>query len=71
MSRPATCNTCVRPVNAPWRVWNPRGQVIQGCVDACHGGHLVTSESRRWHERPEAKKIRAALKRMLEKGGHV
>jgi hypothetical protein len=58
------CPICTRPVDNPFRVYDGKGKVVEGCVDECHTGHLVTpSESAHWHNRPEAKKIRAALKR--------
>jgi hypothetical protein len=58
------CNTCGRDASAPYRVYDARGKCTAGCVDDFHTGHLVTpSESSRWHNRPDAKKIRAALKR--------
>lgn len=61
-----TCNTCVQPVWKPFRVYDERGKVVLGCVDASHDGQLVTpSESARWHARPEAKRIRAAERRRL------
>jgi hypothetical protein len=56
-----TCPTCTRPASAPYRVYDDRGRVINGCVDAHHDGALVTpSESARWHARPEARIIRRA-----------
>lgn len=60
----ATCNICGRSADNPTRVYDARGKVIQGCVDAFHTGHLVTpSESAHWHNRPAAKKIRAEIKK--------
>lgn len=59
-----TCNTCGRAAGSPYRIFDARGKVIAGCVDDFHTGHLVTpSESSFWHNRPEAKKIRAILKK--------
>lgn len=59
-----TCTTCGKPVDRPYRRYDSRGTCVEGCVDSCHTGHLVTaSESSCWHNRPEAKKIRAALER--------
>lgn len=56
------CNTCCRPASSPFRVWDAHGKVVMGCVDACHTDKLATpSESARWHNRPEAKKLRANL----------
>lgn len=57
-----TCPICGKAPSAPVRVFDG-GKVVQGCVDHFHTGHLVTpSESSFWHNRPEAKKIRAAIK---------
>jgi hypothetical protein len=58
------CPICGKSAGAPARRYSLDGrQVIEGCVDHFHTGHLVTpSESARWHYRPAAKHIRAALK---------
>ena len=65
-SAPVVCNTCGRRDDAPYRVYDDRGNVVQGCVDECHTGRLVTpSASAAWHGRTEAKKIRRALRIML------
>jgi len=57
-----TCPICTRSVDSPYRVYDERGRVIQGCVDACHTDHLVSvSESARWHHRKEATVIRKTL----------
>jgi len=59
----ATCPICGRAAGAPYRVYSAEGKVIHGCVDHFHTGHLVTpSASTSWHARPEARKIRAAMK---------
>lgn len=56
-----TCTTCGKAAANPYRVYSAQGQVIQGCVDAAHDGHLVTpSESALWHNRTEAKAVRRA-----------
>lgn len=61
------CNTCGRPDHSPFRVFDDRGKIVLGCIDAAHDGRLVTpSESARWHSRPEAKKHRAFVKRVLK-----
>lgn len=66
-----TCNTCGRAAGSPFRVYDEHGKVINGCVDEFHTGHLVTpSESSRWHARPEAKQIRARLKRGQQGKGY-
>ena len=55
----ATCNTCCRPADHPFRQYDGYGKVINGCVDAFHSGAIVTpSESAWWHGRKEAQKIR-------------
>lgn len=60
----STCPSCSKSASSPWRVYSENGKVLQGCVDAFHTGHIVTpSESNYWHNRPEAKKIRAALEK--------
>ena len=65
------CNTCTREYGSPFRVYDELGRVILGCIDACHAGHLVTpSESARWHNRPEAKKWRAGVKRLAIRSNH-
>ena len=57
-----TCRLCCRNLSSPWRVYDERGHVMQGCVSPDHTGHLVPlSESLRWHNRPEAKKLRKEL----------
>lgn len=58
-----TCTTCNRPANAPARRIVD-GRIVEGCVDAAHTGHLIVpSDSAEWHNRPEAKAIRASVKR--------
>lgn len=57
-----TCPICGKGPSTPARTYY-QGKVAAGCVDHFHTGHLVTpSESSFWHNRPEAKKIRAAIK---------
>lgn len=51
------CNTCGRPSSAPFRRFDKSGKLTEGCIDAAHTGH-VYGESLRWHNRPEAKKMR-------------
>jgi hypothetical protein len=66
------CTTCGRPAGSPYRVFDKHGKVLQGCIDDFHTGHLVTpSESSRWHNRPEAKKHRASIKKHLRKNPSV
>lgn len=56
-----TCTTCNCPVTSPWRNFDARGHVVNGCVDSSHTGQLVTpSASADWHNRPDARKIRRA-----------
>ena len=58
-----TCPTCGRAAHSPFRSHDAAGQIVLGCVDFFHTGHLVTpSASAEWHERPEARKIRAATR---------
>jgi len=65
-----TCNTCCRPSNAPYRRHDIRGNVVEGCVDAVHTGQLIPlTESYRWHNRPEAKAIRATNAKHLKNLG--
>lgn len=62
------CTICGRAPSSPFRVYDERGRVTLGCIDASHDGALVTpSESARWHYRPEAKKWRAASAARLKK----
>lgn len=66
-----SCNTCGNSKYAPFRSYNEEDRIVMGCVDGFHTGHLVTpSQSSSWHVRPEAKKIRAALKRGREGKGY-
>lgn len=59
----ATCPTCTRASDLPYRVYDERGNVLQGCIDEFHTGHLVTpSASASWHHRPDAKRIRSVRK---------
>lgn len=58
---PQVCPTCFKPAASPYRTHDERGWIQYGCVDAFHTGHLpVTTESYRWHMRPEAHQIRKA-----------
>ncbi len=60
----ATCPICTRGPYSPFRVTLDDGKIIAGCVDEFHTAHLVgPSATLRWHNRPEARKIRAELKR--------
>lgn len=62
-----TCPTCCRAPAAPYRVYDEHGKAVSGCVDHFHTGHLVAgTESSRWHNRPEAKKLRANSKAMRQ-----
>ena len=51
------CPTCCRDHFSPHRVYDTRGKVVEGCVDACHTGQLY-GESAFWHARPAAVSIR-------------
>ena len=68
--REQTCNTCNRPANRPFRVYDERNtKVTMGCVDAFHSGHLITpSESSFWHNRSEARHIRGEYKTWMALG---
>ena len=53
-----TCRTCTRPIASPYRVYDERGRIVQGCVSIDHDGqHVTPSESARWHARPDAKAL--------------
>ena len=44
--------------------------MVEGCVDAVHTGQLIPlTESYRWHNRPEAKAIRATNAKHLKNLG--
>lgn len=59
-----TCTTCGRSDSNPFRVTDGAGRIIAGCVDACHTGKLPgLHETSRWHNRPEAKKVRKVAAR--------
>lgn len=63
---PSTCPTCTRPADQPYRQYDARGKCVAGCIDDFHTGHLITpSESSFWHNRPQAKKLRAAQKKRM------
>lgn len=54
-----TCPICGGTKSHPWRVYDERGKVIEGCVDEFHTGEIISpSESSFWHGRKEAKQIR-------------
>lgn len=55
------CPTCGRAAGSPFRIYNDRGKVVHGCIDAFHSGHLMLGESRCWHNRPEAKALRRTV----------
>lgn len=55
----STCPTCTRSCSNPYRRHDAHGKVIEGCVDACHTGRLVSpSESNRWQNSKAAESIR-------------
>lgn len=65
------CPTCTRSIYAPYRVYDERGKVLEGCVDECHSEHLTTpSESARWHNRTQAKAIRRAMRKGQQGKGY-
>lgn len=56
-STPATCPTCTRPLSVPYRRRNAQAQIVEGCIDACHGESLASdphSDSAAWHFRATA-----------------
>lgn len=60
-----TCNTCCKPVSRPYRRI-VAGKIVEGCVDKSHNGHVIAStNSGAWHNRKEAKKIRADTARHI------
>jgi hypothetical protein len=60
------CPTCTHSKYNPFRRNDENGQIIYGCIDAFHSGHLMpNSNTSTWHERPFAKKHRAAIKKHL------
>lgn len=65
-----TCPTCGNAPSQPFRSYDTAGTIVSGCVDHFHSGRLtLCSATNEWHERPEAKKVRAAMKAM--RGGFV
>lgn len=56
---PERCPTCGQHPDRPHRrIVN--GKIVEGCVDHSHAGRLVTpSASADWHNRPDARTIRA------------
>jgi len=35
-----TCSTCTHDVAKPYRRYNSKGEIIEGCVDPCHDPYL-------------------------------
>jgi hypothetical protein len=63
-ANPGECPICGQPAGSPYRSYDSRGKVVQGCVSEFHTGHLVTpSETAFWHSSTAAKKVRATNKR--------
>lgn len=62
-----TCSTCGKAANNPYRGMNRQtGEILYGCVDNFHAGHLVPlSNSSAWHNRKEAKAIRLRMRRTV------
>lgn len=54
---PVVCPTCRRPAHSPARRV-VAGEVVEGCVDAFHHGHLA-GDDLAWHDRPYAQQLRA------------
>ena len=61
---PEVCPTCCQPLDAPYRAWDTKTEVlIHGCIDQCHGEHLKTgSRDFKWHFRHKAEVLRARLR---------
>lgn len=58
------CPTCGGAACHPYRLYWPNGVVANGCIDHFHTGHLVVpSASAAYHNRPEAKRVRAAQRK--------
>lgn len=54
------CHTCQRRADQPYRTRDAAtGKDTGGCVANFHTGHLLMRDAF-WHNRPEAKRIRAA-----------
>lgn len=62
------CPTCTRSKYDPFQRHDAQtGKILYGCIDDFHTGHLTPiSGSNSWHNRPEAKKWRAAVKKHLK-----
>ena len=60
-----TCNLCGGAAGSPgMKAYDARGRMIQGCVGEIHGEALTpATEYARWWSRPEANKLRAALRK--------
>lgn len=59
------CPTCGKAPAKPYRLYGVSGIVVSGCVDHFHAAHLVIpSRDADWHNRPVAKRIRAASRAM-------
>ena len=57
------CPICFAPSHSPFRMWEG-DKIIGGCVDDFHTGHLVVpSQSASFHNRTDAKTIRAENKK--------
>ena len=64
VSHKKICRICGKDINNPYRVFSTNGKVMAGCVASDHNGKLVgASESAFWHNRNEAKAIRANLRK--------
>lgn len=53
----ATCTVCGRSADQPYRR-RVSGRVTEGCVASYHDKHADA-----WHDRPEARRVRAATPR--------
>jgi len=61
------CPTCTQNQCSPFRSYDECGRIVAGCIDNFHTGHLTPiSASNDWHNRPEAKRYRMAVKSHLK-----
>lgn len=55
------CTTCTRLVSSPYRAFLD-GEIVEGCVDACHGEWLLPGTlDHAWHVRAESDVCRGAV----------
>ena len=55
------CCVCGKAPGMPYRRYDSKGAISEGCVDATHTGHLPpTTNTSNWHNRTDAVAIRRA-----------